>query len=264
MLTWGTQLRKRGPSNRWGQTPDGRRREQEPEMRLWVGAAATMHCCSCMLSRCCTSPPSNWQMASDARWFNGLRARVVVFSFFFLMSQSAISRDIWNELARRTAESRSRKQRCLMGEVWWRRWTWAVIKAPWALSLRCDNGRHLASNGRSRNKSSYVRHLRKSGAKSNAATIPFWHSRRRTRGLNDMIKKTFSCDFATRASLPTDPISCSCAVNIKTSTTVWPSALVSVSVTLVSRCSLLSLFLHPGWRKAQQHRWTSEALSWFM
>lgn len=34
---------------------------------LRVGEATAVHRCSGMLSRCSTSPPSNWQMASDAR-----------------------------------------------------------------------------------------------------------------------------------------------------------------------------------------------------
>lgn len=75
---------------------------------LWVGEATAVHRCSRVLSRCSTSPPSNWQMASDARWFNGLRV-------CFFLPQSAISRDICNELARRTAESGSWEQHFLMG-----------------------------------------------------------------------------------------------------------------------------------------------------
>lgn len=75
---------------------------------LWVGEATAVHRCSRVLSRCSTSPPSNWQMASDARWFNGLRV-------CFFLPQSAISRDICNELARRAAESGSWEQHFLMG-----------------------------------------------------------------------------------------------------------------------------------------------------
>lgn len=76
--------------------------------RSWVGEATAVHRCSCVLSRCSTSPPSNWQMALDVRWFNGPRV-------FFFLPQSAISRDICNELARHTAESGSWERHFLMG-----------------------------------------------------------------------------------------------------------------------------------------------------
>lgn len=49
--------------------------------RSWVGEATAVHRCSCVLSRCSTSPPSNWQMALDVRWFNGPRV------FFSCLSQ---------------------------------------------------------------------------------------------------------------------------------------------------------------------------------
>jgi len=95
---------------------------------MGVGEATAVHRCSCVLSRCSASPLSNWQMASDARWFNGLRV-------CFFLPQSAISRDICNELAGRTAESGSWDQHFLMGVV--RSWqTWAVIKV---FSLGYDN-----------------------------------------------------------------------------------------------------------------------------
>ncbi|KAK9526708.1 hypothetical protein VZT92_015393 [Zoarces viviparus] len=34
---------------------------------MWIGEATAVHRCSRVLSRCSTSSPSNWQMASDAR-----------------------------------------------------------------------------------------------------------------------------------------------------------------------------------------------------
>lgn len=79
---------------------------------LWLGEATAAYRCSHVLSRCSTSPPSNWQMALDARWFNGL---CEVFFFFFSLPQPAISRDICNDLARRTAESGRWEQHFLMG-----------------------------------------------------------------------------------------------------------------------------------------------------
>lgn len=77
---------------------------------LWLGEATAVYRCSHVLSRCSTSPSSNWQMALDARWFNGLCE-----VFFFFLPQPAISRDICNDLARRTAESGRWEQHFLMG-----------------------------------------------------------------------------------------------------------------------------------------------------
>lgn len=67
MLTWGAQL-QRGTPRLTSQAKHLMGGGSGSMGRcLWVEKGTAVHRCSRMLSRCSTSPPSNWQMASDAR-----------------------------------------------------------------------------------------------------------------------------------------------------------------------------------------------------